>query len=77
MKNSNEYDKCSCGGGCTFYDLQDEYGKCWGECVAVNEESYLDIDGNYDYYWVHACRGHSEMWDSHDKKLYISEPLES
>ena len=60
MKNSETYNPSACcGDDCWIHNIGDErYLPCWGDVEVVGEEG-----GGDDYYWVHACQGHKDMYD--------------
>jgi hypothetical protein len=82
MKHSESYKDCSCGGDCWLFNHDDpeKYGPCWGQAEACDEyPSGCDEDGNpTDWEWVHACKGHGQMYDglgcTPNKNDYIEEP---
>jgi len=63
--------KNCCGADC--WALGQDKGQCWGN-VEVIDSMGDDPDGGE--FWVHACRGHEEMWQDYGNggpKLYIPE----
>lgn len=59
MKDES-YKTCQgCDADCP-HDSDEE--PCWGE-VKVIDEIYTDDD----YYWVHCCEGHEDIWDKNGK----------
>lgn len=51
MKAAN----CFCGASCPYAS---EKEPCWGEVNVLGEEPA----GDGDYYWVHACEGHKDVY---------------
>jgi len=47
------YKRCCVGGECDFKSTPEQ--PCWGEVNAVDEIE----GGDGEYWWVHACQGHS------------------
>lgn len=68
---SPSYRPCSCGANCP-HGSPDE--PCWGPVNAVDEVSFVDEEGNPDWYWIHVCEGHSDKIDGYDGSPYIPEP---
>jgi len=54
---SESYKECdTCGADCVYARV--DGGPCWGEVSVVGEDSMGD-----DWYWIHACEGHSDYYD--------------
>lgn len=62
------YTRCNCGGDCYNFFSQELYGPCWGDVNAIDEQQL----GDGEYYWVHSCEGHSDMWLDGD---YVEQDL--
>jgi hypothetical protein len=63
MMDESAYKPCSCGGDCFRYFVADEKDPCWGPVEAIDEQPYADEDGAEDWYWVHACQGHINVYE--------------
>jgi len=59
--------RACCNSDCFAYD--DDRGKCWGDVSVIDE-----ISSEEEFSWIHACKGHIEMWDNPDGK-YIPETV--
>jgi hypothetical protein len=74
MKESPSYNISSCcNQHCVFYHDQETYGQCWGDVEVSHEDCCVDLDGNMDWYWVHACQGHRDMSENYNNEYYIKE----
>ena len=57
-----------CGADCTYDYLSTEDKPCWGDVEVVGDEG----DGD-SWTWLHACRGHKDVYDEMDYTLYSYE----
>lgn len=60
MEPSKTYNPSACcGDDCWIFNIDDDkYGPCWGDVEVICEEG-----GGDDYYWVHGCQGHKDMYE--------------
>lgn len=66
-EHEHERERC-CGDWCWAEDT--DQGPCWGP-VEVVGEIYPDEDGGHT--WVHACKGHFDMYDGEGP--YVPQPV--
>jgi hypothetical protein len=58
--------KACCGSECYLWgDAEDR--PCWGD-VEVVGEVYMEAEPEEDseYWWIHACQGHKDVYDGGD-----------